>query len=170
MPKFLKVTSLLLVLFASAFSVVSVSTNYFDIVQTSTLKCRPQTNGNPYGDALTYTISGIKNASDSQNIKIGCPVQLSSAESSSYDITAVVVGTKNNSSGAVSCELNEIENLDQVRVQVLTLSEMMNGTQPISLLWERVTKQAPETNSTFTVTCNLPPKSVLTNVAVREYK
>jgi hypothetical protein len=134
------------------------------------MKCHPLTNDNPYGDALTYSISGIQNSSDRQNIKIGCPIQLGSAESSGYDISAIVVGLKNTSSGEASCELNEIQSLDQARVQVLAKSEMITGTQPVLLLWKKVVKQARQNNSTFTVICNLPPNSVLTNIAVRGYK
>jgi hypothetical protein len=168
--KLFKTTSLLLLLFASAFSAVSISTNYFETIQTSTLSCQAQTSGNVYGGALTYTITGIQNASADQNITIECPVEVGSAESSSYEILVVVAGIKNNSSGEISCQLNEIQNLDRSPVQALTQSEVISGTQPTLLLWKRVVKQALENGSTFTVTCNLPPKSALTNIDVRKYK
>jgi len=156
-------------LLISAFSAVSISTNYFNTIQTSTLSCQPHTNNNVYGDALTYTITGIQNASADQSIKIECPVELGSAESSSYEILVVVAGIKNNSSGKVSCQLNEIQNSDRSRVQALAQSEVISGKQPTMLVWRRVVKRALESDSTFTVTCNLPPKSALSNIAVREY-
>jgi hypothetical protein len=167
--KLIKIPSLLIVLLVSAFSTVSISTNYFESIQTSTLGCQPQTNSNVYGGALTYTITGIQNTSADQNIKIECPVDVGSAESSSYEVLVVVAGIKNNSSGEFSCQLNEIQNIDGSRLQVLTQSEVISGTQPTLLLWKSVVKQALENNSTFTVTCNLPPKSVLTSIDTRKY-
>jgi hypothetical protein len=168
--KLFKTTSLLLLLFVSAFSAVSISTNYFDTVQTSTLSCLSQTNSSDYGGALTYTITGIQNASADQIITIECPVDVGSAESSSYEILVVVAGIKNNTSGEVSCQLNETRNLDRSRVQALTQSEVISGTQPTLLLWKRVIKQALENDGNFTVTCNLPPKSVLSSITARQYK
>jgi hypothetical protein len=164
-----KVLSLLLVLLVSTFSAVSISTNYFDRTQTSTLSCQAHNNGNVYGDALTYTITGIQNASADQNIEIECPVEVGSAESSSYEILVVVAGIKNNSSGEVSCQLNEIQNIDGARLQALAQSEVIRGTQPTLLVWKSVVKKALENNSTFTVTCSLPPKSALTNIDARLY-
>lgn len=169
LTKLFKFISLLSLLLISAFSAVSISTNYFNTIQTSTLSCQPHTNNNVYGDALTYTITGIQNASADQSIKIECPVELGSAESSSYEILVVVAGIKNNSSGEVSCQLNEIQNPDRSLVQALVQSEVISGTQPTLLLWKRVVKRALKNDSTFTVTCNLPPKSVLTSIDTREY-
>ena len=169
LTKLFKFISLLLLLLTSAFSAVSISTNYFATIQTSTLSCQPQTNSNLHGGALTYTITGIQNASADQNITIECPVEVGSAESSSYEILVVVAGIKNNSSGEVSCQLSEIQNPDRSLVQALVQSEVISGTQPTLLLWKRVVKRALKNDSTFTVTCNLPPKSALSNIAVREY-
>lgn len=165
-----KFISLLLLLVISAFSTVSISTNYFDTIETSALNCQPLSDGNVYGDALTYTITGIQNASADQSIKIECPVEVGSAESSRYEILVVVAGIKNNSFGEISCQLNETQNSDKSPVQTLVQADVIRGVQPTLLLWNRVAKRTLENESTFSVTCNLPPKSALTSIDTRLYK
>lgn len=154
--------ALILLATTAVFSTASISTVYFETVQTSSLVCQQDSSTK---GALNYTRRGAVNESKNKNVLANCPVSLGPAEGS-YQINSVAFANSSSKGGNIECELIEVESLSGNIVATYPNSVSVSGGSTALLTWRDIESSVPE--SVFTLSCGLLPKTGLINISVSE--
>ena len=169
-PKNRRLVLLSILAVTAAFSASSLKANYFTVGHHSTFACQAVVDQDAFSEATVYNEDGINNVSPENFLFVSCPVNMDSeAEGSNYiyNIHLIAGGTKDATAGQIACILAEVRNIDGTKTQVQGRVANLIGKSKKSLIWQNVDRLAFARESAFTVQCNMPPQSSLTNITVR---
>lgn len=156
------ISALILLAGTAAFSTASISTVYFKTVQTSSLVCQE---GSSSEGTLSYNRRGAINKSKTEQVQANCPVNLGPIEGS-YRINSVVFANNRSPGGNIKCKLIEVASLSGNIMAIYPNSVSVSSGSTGLLTWHDIESSVSE--SVFTLSCNLLPKTGLINISVSE--
>jgi hypothetical protein len=142
------------------FSSISSSTVYYSSPQVCAAVNQDQ------AFSFEWRENGIFNRDETKSLWMVCPTTrgVSDSKNARYDV-GLRVHNQAEASTDITCVMREISNNSGIaQSQVRTLSVDANRTS--AMKWQRVKPLAPKGESSFTLTCKLPPNTGLGNISI----